>query len=465
MSLSTNRSLLRRSATLSAAVMLILSACGGSDSGDTSDTTEASAVSDATSATEATDAPASDPEESEPSGETTTIEVVHAWAGSEGEAFQAVVDQFESTHPEISVNLVQIPFGEMSSQLSQRLAQGSGPDVMTALPGLIRLFSEQGFLQPMDEQWDQWIADGEYNQALRDVATATDGTSYGVWFKGNVNGLLWYKPAVLESLGIEPPTTWEEWQTGLDAAKEAGLEPVAVGGADGWPLTQWADPFILRGAGADTANALIAGETNWDDPGIVKGIDQLSEFSQAYFPDNTLDRGFVEATCAWARGDAAFLNQGAFVNLVAPAECDDSMVPGEDYTFVQMPSFDGSTAPTAISGDLFVVNKASANTDAAVAFATYLGSAEAQSVWAARGGYIAPNAQVSPDVYPDANDVAAAKLWPADASATAVYDIDDFIGGQIQSTEVESLQALVRDGDANTFVSTMVEVTDSVRDS
>ena len=52
------------------------------------------------------------------------------------------------------------------------------------------------------------------------------------------------------------PATWEEFTAAMDKAKAGGLAPLAVGGKDGWPLTQWTDPVILRVAGAEKFNQL-----------------------------------------------------------------------------------------------------------------------------------------------------------------------------------------------------------------
>ena len=96
----------------------------------------------------------------------------------------------------------------------------------------------------------------------------------------------------------------------------------------------------------------------------------------------------------------------------------------------------------------------------AKAFAHYLGSAEAQSIWAERGGFIAPNATTDPAVYPTENDRKAAALF---TSGRAVYDLDDAIGGEIQSVQREELMNLIRDGDVQAFIDAMVAVTERVR--
>jgi alpha-glucoside transport system substrate-binding protein len=390
-----------------------------------------------------------------PSGD---VSVAINWTGAELDAFKAVVAGFQIANPGVNVKLVQIPFDDMQAQLTQQFAAGSQPDLTVALPGLIRQLSDQDLLQPLDDLWDQWVADGEYTKSLRDIASFGDHT-YGVWFKGNVNALVWYQPSVLQRLGIGVPTTWQEFDAAAAKAKAAGMEPFAVGGSDLWPLTQWSDAFLLRVAGADAFNGLAKGTVKWNDPRVVKAFQTLSDFMAKYFPSDALDRKFSDEVCAWANRKAAFDNQGAFVNLIAPSECDKKLVPGKGYSFFLMPKFDQSAADAQfVSGDLFAVAKEAHNKTAAMALARYLGSADAQGIWAKRGGFVAPNAKVPTNVYPNVNDVKAAELWPRNPATQAGYDLDDYIGGEIQSTEREALQQLVRDHDPNAFIASMMKV-------
>jgi len=404
--------------------------------------------------------PAAEPEGGDVTGE---ISVVINWTGSELEAFQAVVDGFESEFPDATVELEEVPFEEMNAQLPQQFATGSPPDVTVALPGLIRLLSQNDFLMPLDDLWDEWVEQGQYTESLRDIASV-DGTAYGVWFKANVNSLMWYRTNTFTRLGVEPAQTWDEFVGLLDEIKSKGVDPIAVGGADQWPLTQWADSMLAAVAGPEAFTGLIDGSVSWDDDRVVRAFEVFGDIVADYFPADALDRGFVEETCTVMDGRAAMHNQGAFVNLVAPGECDPNLKPGKDFTFFEVPEFEeGAEDVQFISGDLFAVAAETDNEATAVAFASYLGSAEAQEIWAERGGFIAPNADVLPDVYPTDNDRKAAELWPALSGATALYDLDDAIGGKIQTTEREALQQFVRDQDVDRFIQTMVEVTEEVR--
>ncbi|WP_425750791.1 ABC transporter substrate-binding protein [Micromonospora sp. DT47] len=392
------------------------------------------------------------------------LRVVTNWTGGEGEAFAAVIDGFKAKHPTVEVQIEQVPFAQGEALLTQQFAQGSPPDVAVALPGMIRAFSQQGLLLNLDQMWDRWIADGQYTPTLREVAAGAEGRTEAVYFKGNINALIWYNPAQLAKLGVSVPKTWAEFTAVLDKAKAAGLAPFAVGGKDTWPLTQWTDPVILRVAGPDAFNDLARGKIGWDDPRIVKSFEVLADMIGKYFPDNALSAGFIDSTCGRVQGKFLFENQGAFINLVDPAECDKSLEPGKDLAFFLMPPYDNTVPPAQfVSGDLFVGAKDTKNLPATRALLEYLGSVDAQTIWAKRGGYVAPNTKVPTSVYPDVNDQQAATLWPKDSSVKAGYDLDDWIGGEIQVKYRQALSEFVRDQDVDGFISTMKRVDDGSR--
>lgn len=370
-----------------------------------------------------------------------------------------MVAAFERQNPTVQVTVEQVPFDQTQAQLTQQFAAGSPPDVTVASPGIIRSLAGQGLLLDLSQQWDAWEKDGSYPPALRAIASAPDGKAYGVLFKGNVNALVWYAPKDLQRLGLGVPTTWAQFTAAMDKAKAAGLAPLAVGGKDGWPLTQWVDPVILRVAGAQAFNDLARGKIGWDDPRIVASFRVLGDLVAKYFPPEALSTGFIDATCARAKGKALFQNQGAFINLIVPAECDPSLKPGKDFTFFLMPAYDPA-APQAqfISGDLFVGARDTKNKAATLTLLKYLGSPAAQEIWARRGGYVAPNAKVPLSAYPDENDRKAAQLWPKSADVPAGFDLDDWIGGQIQVKYRQALAQFVRDQDVAKFITTMTQV-------
>jgi alpha-glucoside transport system substrate-binding protein len=388
-----------------------------------------------------------------------SVRVVSNWTGAEGAAFQAVIDGFTKLYPDVKVEIQPVPFDQTQALLTQQFAAGSPPDVAVALPGIIRQFSKEKLLLNLDDLWNTWVKQGAYNASLRQIAQGTDGHTDAVFFKGNINALIWYHPQQLKQLGIRVPTTWSQFIGALNKVKAAGEQPFTVGGADQWPLTQWVDPIILRVAGPRAFNALERGQIPWNSPGIVRSFQVLGGLIKNYWTSDTLATKFIDEACGWATGKYAFDNQGAFINLIAPGQCDKKLKPGRDFTFFLMPKYRAS-APNAqfVSGDLFVGAKATKNPEATKALLAYLGSAAAQSIWARRGGYIAPNAKVRLSVYPNVNDRRAAALWPKNPTTAAGYDLDDWIGGEIQVKYRQQLAQFVRDQDVDRFISAMTKI-------
>jgi hypothetical protein len=65
---------------------------------------------------------------------------------------------------------------------------------------------------------------------------------------------------------------------------------------------------------------------------------------------------------------------------------------------------------------------------------------------------------VPASAYPNVNDREAAALWPTDEDTAAGYDLDDWIGGEIQTKYREALQQFVREPDVQRFIDTMTKV-------
>ena len=388
-----------------------------------------------------------------PSGD---IRVLSNWSGSEGDAFAAVVAGFEAAYPDVTVKIDTVPFDQTQSTLTQQFAAGNAPDAAVALPGMVRQLSAQGLLMNLDDVWDDWQSAGEYNDSLRAIAAGSDGTTDAVYFKGNVNGLVWYKTAKASAAGLSiPPASWSDFQAELDSVAATGVAPFSVGAQDVWVPTQWVDPILLNVAGADAYGKLQRGEIGWDDPSVVKAFTVLSGLIADYWPSDALDTGFSDETCGWVTGEHEFAFNGAFVNGIVPS-CDPSLVPGQDYGFFTLPSYAGGGTPAqAVSGDLFIGSKKTANPVATRAFLQYLGSVEGQSIWAKLGGYIAPNMKVPSDVYPTVNDQQAADLWPKDETAVAATTSTTGSAARFRRPTGKRLVDLIRSGDVDAFIATM----------
>ena len=64
---------------------------------------------------------------------------------------------------------------------------------------------------------------------------------------------------MVEEMGLEPPTTWDEFLGVIDAAKEAGKTPITIGTQMPWTAAAWFDYLNMRQNGPEFHISLMDG--------------------------------------------------------------------------------------------------------------------------------------------------------------------------------------------------------------
>lgn len=138
----------------------------------------------------------------------------------------------------ITVNVTEVPYGEAHQKLLLSVRQGQGQyDVAQFDNTFLAPFGAAGTMQPLDA----WIAaSAEY-----DISDFAQGQQDYGKFDGQTLGLtlstepmiLWYRTDIFEELGLEVPTTWEEYAAAAQAIQASGR---ASGNILGWgPNSSW----------------------------------------------------------------------------------------------------------------------------------------------------------------------------------------------------------------------------------
>lgn len=175
---------------------------------------------------------------------------IELWGlGREGEVARELMPEFERRHPEIRVNVQQIPWSAAHEKLLTAYVGEAMPDVFqignTWVPELVAL----GAVAPLDVRVDgsQTVELDDYFPGFVD-ASRIDDHLYGLpWYVDT--RLLFYRSDRLREAGIEsPPGTWAEWVAAMKRLREQGR---AGESAVLLPLTEWHPLVILalqRGA-------------------------------------------------------------------------------------------------------------------------------------------------------------------------------------------------------------------------
>lgn len=157
--------------------------------------------------------------------------VLKMWAiGREAEVAPALLQDFESLHPDIRVEVQALPLTAAHEKLLTAFAGDALPDLAqlgnTWLPELATL----GALEPLQARVDasDVIRADDYFQGIWDT-NRMDGRLYGVpWYVDT--RLVFYRTDLLAAAGFDaPPRDWTEWERQLAAIKRlAGPDKYAI---------------------------------------------------------------------------------------------------------------------------------------------------------------------------------------------------------------------------------------------
>ena len=408
-----------------AVVALLAAACGGGedlDGGGATETSGGPATVDLT-------------------GE--TVEATATWTGAEQERFQMVLDAFaEQTGATVQFRSAG---DDVAAYVGPRIEGGDPPDVaILPQPGVLRTFAGQGDLIDIEDAAGDEI-DANFAPTAREVASV-DGTLYGVWFKAAQKSTVWYNVAVFEGAGVEPPTTIEELQQVAETISDYGVEPYSIGADVGWPLSDLFENIYLRTAGPDMYDQLAVHDIPWTDPSVK---DALTVMADIVGDETLLAGGATGAAQTDFNGSVtqvfadppkgAIIFEGDFVGGVISGETDAQV--GTDADFFDFPSIDGSESAVVGGGDFAVLLD---DTEGGRALIEYLATPEAAEIWAAEGGYISPNTQVDPSVYPDEVSQRAAQAL-VEAGDGVRYDLSDLQPTEFGATTGQGIWGILID--------------------
>ena len=314
------------------------------------------------------------------------------------------------------ITVVDSPIGheDFKAGILAGVASGVLPDVFSYWAGArVQFVVDAGALQPIDAMWDAAGLDDVVPAGVAGAATLYNGERYLVPF--NIHyAAFFYNPKVWAEAGIEVPDTWGGLLEAFAAFEEQGIDPVALGSKFRWPGQFWFDYLLLRTAGPDYRNALMAGDASYEDAEVVRAMELWQELIDAgYFVDGANAYDWVDAADQVANGQAAVTLMGTWIGGYWKGQ---DLVPGEDYDFFDFPAIDD--VPQAGVGpiDGWVMTSGADAASAGALLEFLVNDVDTQTLWNTSYGSISPNVNVDPMAY----DVVAAKAGASIANA-AVY--------------------------------------------
>jgi alpha-glucoside transport system substrate-binding protein len=326
------------------------------------------------------------------------LTVAGVWSGREGSDFARVLGRFEQ-RTGIDVTYA-YETHSIATKLQNLIREGCAPDIaLLPQPGTMDELAAAGDLRPLDHAAAS-IVHRNYSHAWQQLGTVR-GRLYGVWFKGAAKSMVWYRPAAFRAAGItRRPRTWRELLADARRLRRAGIQPFAIGGGDGWTLTDWFSNIYLATAGPVRYQELADNRISWTSPGVRHALRLLSQIigdpsisgSREQSARTTFPRSVSDVF--GPRPIAAMVFEGDFVSSFLPRTRN-----GADARFFTFPGIRPQrSAPIEVGGDVAVVLSSS---PAAQRLEAFLASPAAAAPWIRQGGFISPNRAVALKTYPN----------------------------------------------------------------
>ncbi len=390
-----------------------------------------------------------------------TVDVVGLWSAEEEASFRAVVAPWEDA---TGGGLAYVGTRDDVELINTRVKGGNPPDVyFPASLGFFKELQAAGELVPLSacSNIDLNALKAAYGESLSDVTI--DGEIYGFFFKAGSKGQIWYSPKAFAANGYEVPSTYDELIALSDQMVADGNTPWSVAefadGGTGFPGSDFIQEFLIRESGPDVYDQVATGAIPYTDERVKAAWEKYGKI--VHTEGYALGGPNVILTTTYSKGSLPLFTDppGAFMHYLGAFNSGfitdptlgfpEGLVAGEDYDFFPFPSITPEYAG-AVTGDgnIAVMFNSDATT---CSFMEYVASAQAQEIWAAAGGFLSVNKDVSLDVYPNDLDRAiAAQLSSPDAVFR--FDLDDAMPSQAQTAVFQGVQDYVAGGDLDAIL-------------
>jgi len=286
-----------------------------------------------------------------------------------------LVDAYTEMHPNVKIDIEIAPGGEeLDNLVKTRLATGEMNDIFFYNSGsLMQAINPTEVL--IDLSGEAFL--DNVAESFQATVTAGDGI-YGVPTGTAMGGGILYNRVVYADLGLEVPTTWDEFAANNEIIKEAGIAPVAQTYFDAWTAQLFilADYYNVNAAEPGFADAYTVNEASYSDtPAALAGFERLQEgFDKGWWQEDFGSASFEDGLNLLVEGQVAHYPMLTFaagnVSLTHPDKVGDIgffAQPGDDA------EMNGATIwmPSAT-----YIPKTTENVEAALGFLGFIASVE-----------------------------------------------------------------------------------------
>ena len=333
----------------------------------------------------------------------------HAMSGDLEKTLENLTNKFMEANPNIKVNLQnQSTYNDIQQKMTATLASPKDlPTLTQAYPHwMINAMQDELLVDLKPYIENETIGSENYNDMLEGFKTASeiDGKIYGMPFNKSTE-VIWYNKTLFDELGLEVPTTFEEFaQVAKTITEKKGIVGAGFDALNNFYTTYLKNKGVDFNSETDVTSAESVEAANYYLDGIKEGYFRIAG------TDMYLSGPFAAEQLGMYVGSNAgesFVKQGVdgkFEIGVAPYPAESVMQQGTDLYM-----FSNATAEQRT---------------AAFEFLKFLTSTENQITWGVETGYIpATHAAISSDEYKNSGSLVSSILEEATSKNLFINDV------------------------------------------
>jgi len=297
--------------------------------------------------------------------------------------WQTLADEYMAANPNVEIEITVLENAAFKERLVTVMQAGDPPDLFEAWGGgTLWEYANAGMLRNIAPELEGEWKDSFSAQAALELF-GKDGEYYGVpWTWGAVG--MFYNKALFEQAGLDPenpPATWTDFIAAVQALKDAGITPIALGEGEKWPGHFWWVYLAIRLGGQEAFLKAYSREGAFTDEPFVKAGEYLKQLiDMEPFQEGFLGMSHPEQEGLMGDAKAAMqlMGQWAPGAMGQYSESAGAAIEG-DMSWFPFPAVEGGAGnPGDVlgGGDGFALGKNAE--DEAVDFLKYITSAEAQ---------------------------------------------------------------------------------------
>lgn len=287
-------------------------------------------------------------------------------SGGVFDSMQELIDEFCDLHPGVEIEYTSYG-ADYENLMKAKMAANDLPDVFATHGWSTRRYAE--YLEPLNDM--SFVSD--LTEMSQEILSDGEGNIYVLPMTLDMAGVL-YNKTVLQELGCEIPTTWEEFFEVCQVAKDNGIIPIYIAGKDdrcmAVILNHASLPYLVSDENNNYRTQLLDGTFDWSN---WTSVAQLLIDMKEYANTDCVTADFSLLPEKLASGEVLFNITGNYVIPMA-----EEINPDVQLGFFPLPAASEADEPVVavMEREAYGIWKDSENKELAYALLEFLAQPE-----------------------------------------------------------------------------------------